>query len=279
MLNFASTDSAPLEIWVTITQPMVYLDHCVLAGLAVDSTGRGRQFREVLERAEGTLFLSWAHIVELFALGAGPTFERVAAYLKTFGGRFAIIDADPHAVIGREKNWKQGRQNPALDEDFMRLLAKNWDGKSEMSLGILLDAIVKETEFFERIKVLHREQKANLKLLFDQQRERYRVERGAKQLLDNAQYPYSPPAFMTEKVCMELMRECVRTNEQFNPSDGLDFYHAVVSISYCTHAVFDKKWARRCGNVGLPEAAASVFDGTQMDELIAALNSCPKIPK
>jgi hypothetical protein len=271
MLSFASTDSAPLELRVTITQPMVYLDHCVLADLAADSVGRGSQFRDALEGAEGTLFLSWAHIVELFSLGNGPTFERVAAYLRTFGGRFAIIDSDPHAVINREKNWRPG-QNPALDEAFTRLLAKNWDGKSEMSLCILLDAIVREPEFFEKIKVLHREQKASLKLLFDRQRERYRVDRSARQLLDKAQYRYSAP-FMTEKVLMELTRECVRTNEQFNPSDGLDFYHAVVSISYCTHAAFDKKWARRCGKVELPKPAASVFDGTQIRELLAALKS------
>jgi hypothetical protein len=79
---------------------------------------------------------------------------------------------------------------------------------------------------------------------------------------------------MTEKVMNELARECVRTNEQFNPSDGLDFYHAVVSISHCTHVVLDKKWARRCGKVELPKPAASVFDGTQMHELLTALDAC-----
>ena len=98
MLRFATTDSAPIAIQVTLTAPRVYLDHSVVSDFAVRNAELGRQFREDLERADGTLLLSWAHVIELFALGDGPTFKQIAAYLTTFGGRFAIIDADPSAV-------------------------------------------------------------------------------------------------------------------------------------------------------------------------------------
>ena len=278
MLRFTSTDSSPLEIQITVTAPMVYLDHCVLADLAADRTGAGPRFVEVLERADGTLFLSWAHIVELSALGPGPTFDRVYEYLKKFGGRFVIIDADPHAVIGREQRWTRGCQNPAVDEDFMRLLASNWDGRTEISPTILLDALVGEAGFFEKMKGLHRDHKASLKIMFDHERERYRTDPGVRRTLDSVCYSYAAPASMTEKTMKELARECVRTHEQFNPSDGLDFYHAVVSISYCTHVVLDKKWARRCRRVDLPKPTAAIFDGTQMHELVTALDACRKVP-
>jgi hypothetical protein len=273
MLRFSTTDSAPLEIQITLTEPTVYLDYSVIVRLATDSLDEGRQFREVLNSTDGTLMLSWAHIIELFGLGQGPTLERVASYLKTFGGRFAIIDADSDAVIARENRWVPGRQNPALDEDFMKIIAAKWDGRTELSLGILLDAIANEDGFFQKIKVLHGEQKANWKRIFDQQRERYRSDANARGLLDGAEYLYFPPGFMTDIVRKELMRECVRTNEQFNLSDGLDLYHAVVSVSYCTHVVFDRKWARRCRSINLPAAAAVVFDGTQMNELLGILGS------
>ncbi len=73
---------------------------------------------------------------------------------------------------------------------------------------------------------------------------------------------------------LELTRECVRTNEQFNLSDGFDFHHAVVSISYCDFVVLDKKWARRCNSLKLPQNdTASIFDGTQIDRLLATLES------
>ncbi len=73
---------------------------------------------------------------------------------------------------------------------------------------------------------------------------------------------------------MELTRECVRTNEHFNPSDGLDFYHAVqvVSISYCTHVVLDKKLPSKDGAARSnrsPSRQPQFSDGTQMDELYA----------
>jgi len=68
------------------------------------------------------------------------------------------------------------------------------------------------------------------------------------------------------------MPATIRTHEEFRPTDGLDFHHAVVGISYCNYVVLDKKWARRCRAVNLPRAeTATIFDGTQIDELLAAL--------
>src|SRR5262249_14686532 len=117
-----------------------------------------------------------------------------------------------------------------------------------------------------------------LKILFDEQRDRYRRDKAAKKPLDEIKYAYEPP-FVTNKVNLELARECVRTNEQFNLSDGLDFHHAVVSISYCDYVVLDKKWARRCNSVNLPKpGTAAVFDGSQIDKLIAALETQQKPP-
>lgn len=208
-----------------------------------------------------------------FSLGQGPTFNRVAEYLRTFGGRFVIIEADASAVISREQQWTKARQNPALNEDFLKLLALNWDGRAEMSVGILLDTLVRESDFFVNIKALHSDQKQRLKQLVDKQRQRYRTHRGARQTLDNVRYSYSARGFITENVMLELSREYVRTNDEFTLTDGLDFFHAVVSISYCTHVVLDKKWARRCRTLNLPKHAASLYDGTQMHELLATLDA------
>ncbi len=276
MLSFSSTAPAPLQIQITLPSPRVYLDHSVLAILA-RNTDQPCRFREVLERTNGTLMLSWAHVIELFALGNGPTFERVRCYLRSFGGRFALIDADPNAVIEREQSWVPDRQNPGLDEGFIRLIGDRWDGRTEMSMDILLSMIAIEDGFFEAIKVAHQSQKVNLKNSFDQQRERYENDKVFRKFLDSAIYPYAAPNFMTSKVQLELMRESVRTNETFNFSDGLDFLHAVASISYCTHVVFDKKWARRCRKVQLPKKAAAIFDGTQMHDLLEALSSAPPL--
>lgn len=86
MRSFSSMPSAPLQIQITLSSPRVSLDHSVLAILA-RNTDQPCRFRKVLARTNGTLMLSWAHVIELFALGKGPTFERVRCYLRSFGGR------------------------------------------------------------------------------------------------------------------------------------------------------------------------------------------------
>lgn len=262
---------------MSVTLPIVYVDYCIIVDLAKTKPERGVRFREALALADGTLFISWAHIIELFSLGYGATFQLLVRYLASFGARFAIIDADPSAVIKREAIWRPGLQNPSLDEDFIRLLGRFWDGRTELSLGILFDAMATEPDLFKEMKILHNKQKENLKELFDKERNKYRTDKQAKTMLDAAQYVNFPPAFITQRVLLELSRETVRTNDRFNPSDGLDLYHAVVSMSYCTHVVLDRKWARRCKALAVPRRAA-VFDGRQTDELLSAISSFRKDP-
>ncbi len=138
---------------MSVTPPVVYVDHCVIADLAETKSEQGIRFREALVLADGTLFISWAHIIELFSLGYGPTFQQTVGYLGSFKGRFVIIDADPNAVIHREMAWKLGLQNPAVDEDFMRLLAEFWDGRTELSLNIIFEAMAKEPDLFKQMKM------------------------------------------------------------------------------------------------------------------------------
>jgi hypothetical protein len=273
------SDTEEIQIDVGLTRPAVYLDYCVIADLAKEPNDLGLQFRETLDGANGTLYLSWAHIIELFSLGQGPTFERIAQYLNAFGPRFVLIDSDPNTVVEREKDWMRGHPNPAFDEDFLRLLAANWDGQTASSFEIFIKVVRNETEFFAKMKKLHSENKTKLKELFDHERIRYRNDRNAKKLLDGALYPRIPPGASTHKIQMELMRECVRTNEVFNATDGMDFFHAVVALSHCDYVVLDKKWARRCRKIALPEGAATVFDGTEVEALIKGVKLFHSNPK
>jgi hypothetical protein len=119
MLTFTSTNGHPLEIQIELRRPTVYLDNCVIRDLAGTETGE-RIRNHVC--TTGTLYLSWAHVIELFGLGHGPTLERIADYLKSFGRHFIIIEADTNKVAQREQDWVPGRQHPVIDEDFIRLI-------------------------------------------------------------------------------------------------------------------------------------------------------------
>jgi hypothetical protein len=127
-----------------------------------------------------------------------------------------------------------------------------------------------EAGFFEGMKETQVHYKTNIKKMFDEQRMRYKTDPQAKKLLDQAQCNTVPQRWLVNRTQLELLRETVIMNEVFNPSDALDFSHAVVGVSYCDFVVLDKKWARRCRGVALPHEAARVFDGTQINEFVTA---------
>src|SRR6185503_19551769 len=104
MLKVTTNDYAPLIITPELTQPTVYLDYCVIGALVRD-TFTGAEFRDHLLNKGGTLYLSWAHLVELFGLGLGPTYSSIRNYLASFGRSFILIDSDASAVIRRESEW------------------------------------------------------------------------------------------------------------------------------------------------------------------------------
>jgi len=277
MISIKRTQDGGVEIGIVLPSPTLYLDYGVIGKLA--GTDQGERIRERI-CDNGTLYLSWAHLVELFSLGNGPTFDRIVKYLASFGASFIPIEANSETVMKREREWIEGRQNPALDEDFLGIIAAKWQGGStELSIGQLLEFMARNNDIFASMKNRHGPFKRNVKTIVDRQRHRYRSDKLAKKQLDGANYLYEPP-FVTPKVSLELTRECIRTNEIFSESDALDFLHAIVSISYCNYVVLDKKWARRCRAMELPRGeTATVLDGTEIDRLLDILrsSSCPTI--
>jgi len=276
MVSIKRTRDGAVEIQIVLPSPTIYLDYGVIGKLA--GTDQGARLRERISD-NGTLYFSWAHLIELFSLGNGPTFDRIVKYLASFGANFILIDADSEAVMKREREWVIGRQNPAVDETFLGVLAANWHGGStELSIGNLLEFMAQNDELFTSIKAMHGSFKQKVKAIVDTQRLRYKTDKLVRKQLDGATYLYEPP-IVTPKVSLELGRECVRTNEIFSASDALDFLHAIVSISYCDYVVLDKKWARRGRALNLPRGTAAIFDGTEIDKLLGSLgsSSCPPI--
>jgi len=277
VLKIATSDYSPLILTPEVTQPAVYLDYCVIGDLARDPA-TGQEFRNCLLEKGGTLYLSWAHLVELFGLGSGPTYNSIRSYLASFDRSFVLIDNNARAVIGREADWAPGKQNPVFDEDLLRCLAANWDGRGEFNMALLLDVVSSAPSIVAQLQDRHRKHKHNLKTAFDDARARYRADREWRRQLDNATYAYAPGAAPTEYIYLQISRECIVTHEQFNPSDGLDFEHCVVSLAYCDYVVLDKKWTRRCGKIIIPPTAAAVFSGVQVDRLVRQIESWSKSP-
>lgn len=270
MLRITSESDA-LIITPELTRPFVYLDSCAIAVLAGDPA-RGQEVREALLEKGGTLYFGWAHLLELFGLGVGPTYERIRAVLASFGRSFVLCDNDVGAVIDREARWVPGRQNPALDVELLRKLAANWDGRAEPDLTTLLDVMARDPALLPKYQALHRKHKDETKRMFDDARATYRADRDAKRRLDGARYSYvrgRPTAYVSD----QMRRTCIVTNDVFTEQDGLDFEHCVVSVACCDFVVLDQKWTRRCREIDLPPEAARVFSIVELDDFVAALRA------
>jgi hypothetical protein len=277
VLKIGTSESSPLILTPELTSPLLYLDYCVIGDLA-ENPALGGRLRDCLLEKEGTLYLSWAHLTELFGFGFGPTYNSIRSYLASFGRSFVLIDSDAQAVIDREANWKPGKQNPVIDEDFLHFLASSWDGMSNLDITILLDPAPSDKSVITQYQTQHRRHKENLKQTFDGFRNRYRTDRDWRRKIDNEVYSYEPGTPPTDYIYKQMSRECVITNEQFNASDGLDFEHCVVSLAYCDYVVLDKKWARRCKKIIIPPTAATVFSSIEVEALLSKIQSWSKVP-
>lgn len=275
MLKINTSDSRPLILTPELTRPFVYLDYGVIAALAKNSV-QGPQLRNGLLEKGGTLYLGWAHLVELFGLGVGPTYNAIHAYLASFERSFVLIENIPRVVIDREAARQPGMQNPVINEDLLRELGRNWIGTTDLTVATLLDVMAEDESFIPKYQTMHRKFKNKLKAEFDARRHEYRTNPQERDRIDNQTFSHVPNTPPTDYIYKQIVRECITTNEQFNPTDVLDLHHCVVPLAYCDYVVLDNQWARRCGTIDIPPVAAKVFSSIQVTELIQTLASWPQ---
>lgn len=252
-----------------MTSPSVYLDYSVIGMLARD-TVRSESFRNILFRKQGTLVISAAHLVEACGLGLGPTFSNIKSFLDSIENKFVIMDFNPYEVIKKEKDLKPGDACPAFDPELAKQVLHQWSGLSPLSAGTLLNILLNNPELSNRFKEFQIQQKLDLKDIFDKARSEYRNSAVARKNIDEldcTNFNFN----RTEQINCLLRRETIRTNEAFNETDGLDFWHAVVATSYTNYIVHNKKWARRLRAINLPPEAATVFAGVEIDSFLRSL--------
>ena len=267
MIKIRTSDSHPLTIIPEVTQPCVYLDYCIIVNLAKDHK-LGTKFRECLLQKGGTLYLSWAHLIELFGVAVGATYYAVRSYLASFGRSFILIDNNAKAVIAREAAWAVGKQNPVFSEELLLELLRNWDGMSELDITTLLDVMASNPSHISRYKALLEQHKVTIKQAFDNNRQAYKMDSTVRNKMNNATYSYNPGTPPTNYIYQQMKRQCVITNEEFNESDSIDFEHCIVSVAYCDYVVLDKKWARRCKSIDIPPGAGRVFSSLEVEDLV-----------
>ena len=194
MIVVKTRSDGGLEITPSLTSPCIYVDYAGIADLATDQD-LGPRFRDALMQAGGTLYISWAHLLELFGLGIGPLHTRIRQYLDGFGPNFVMIDCNAQNVIARERAYQAGMQNPAIDVRFMKVMVSNWDATRPLSPASLLDFITESPQLAQDFKRMHQRHRDGLHEILKQARKTYSEDRDVQRRIRNAQHHHvvEPP--------------------------------------------------------------------------------------
>lgn len=276
MIAIRSTAESPIVVDMALTKPSVYLDYCVIGDLACERI-RGDKVRNLLVDRGGTLCFSWVHLVELYGLGHGPTYDAITGYLATFGPSFALIEAIPGVVIQRESEWRPGLANPLVDIDLTKQLIAQWDARRPIDLSVLADLLARAPELQSQLQQMQETWRAKVKSGVDDARVKYQTDKTARNNVD-AIAAGQLIGSRTSHIYERAVNECIRTHEVFNESDSFDFFHAVVSSAWADIVVLDKKWARRLRKLSLPPGTATILDTTEGDGLVSWLEKVKAYP-
>jgi hypothetical protein len=267
MITIRTSGIAPLLVVAHKTSPSVYLDYCVMANFA-EKPGLGNRFREILFRKNGTVCFSLMHLLEVSGLGLGPTYDKIKSFFSSVGNRFVVLDFNPAAVIERER---AGNNFPALEPKLTQAVIDFWDGLSALDFSTILTGLQKYPQYQTDWKRIETNQRAAFKKMFDDARIEFKNNPSAKKNMVNTVCPDPGVSGTTEFVNFCLRKECIESNDEFNPSDGPDFFHCVVAFSHTDFIVVDKKWARRLKAIDVPTKHAKVFATNEYDAFFESL--------
>ena len=267
MLSIRENKHEKRTLDVQLGQPYLYLDHHVISHFSNTSeyVSDGVEIRDLLLRIGGTLVISWAHIFELFGLDNETVYYKCRNYLKSYGSNFFMIDSDPLTVIKKEKQWKPGKEHPALHEELLKILPNDWDGESQINISIIMDHFT-SNPFFESKKRRYQSQKKQYKKnLISDTKERNLA---SSELKEEAHH--TPNSTPTEDIFDKVIDMCVQKGRKLNPDDAFDLWHLVVPTSYCEYVVIDKEWSEMTTNIDILNGH-TIYRMIQLDELKTAL--------
>ena len=239
----ADKDSTNLDVDHWMTSPTVYLDHWALGDLSEDDQMTIR-FAGALKARGGTLALSWVNLAE-FAIGTNVDSARKAeTFINANLPRIFFLEPNPFAVIDRENGLLAGGppKPPHADEQFLKAFLLFWgsnQGLSSLTLtahdlfqtvqaqGLARRKYELADTFIGRIAAMRSELENDVPF----RSELRRPARG------------SHVQTATRDILRELMRALlIDERKKVTRNDAMDFFHAVVPVTYGDFVLLDKYW-------------------------------------
>jgi hypothetical protein len=231
----------------SMTSPAVYLDQWALMMFA-ESPGMGSRFSEVLLRREGTLLLSWTHLLEFIKIESPARMSAVEGFFQRLDANFAFIRMDPGAVIAEEDRllnvppdmWNGA---PHLDQAVLPILVANSRCPGMFDVGSLF-RLSQAPELMDLWRNFD-DQLAGTTEILEKQRERFRDDPEFAARLEaplRAPVIPTPTRYVFRRAIDNLIRD---SRKVMKTNDWADLNHMIVSCSYADFVLLDKGWASR----------------------------------
>jgi hypothetical protein len=257
-----------IDLELQTRQPMVYLDNWAMARALARDDRRRTRFLDAF-KTRGTLFFSWANVLEL----GNSIFNRSAPIRFLFDGigeHWFPIEWNPLACIRKEIAYVSGANSPALSESFLRAYYPHvHDGV--LTLSTVLDLLrqdngAKAHAGRDQIRVI-------VPQFVDEVKQGHSKD---PKWLDK-QYPALP--FDPQRPALFVFTELLRAlaserGYTFTPNDGMDLFHATVPVAYSDFVLLDKAWTHRVRAIGMPGRQIYAFSEPDIDEFLDAFEQC-----
>lgn len=224
-------------------RPRVYLDMAPLMDIAADAGMRSR-FVRALRRREGTLLLSFIHLVEMTKVAGETTVRSVEGLLVDLDRHYAFIEVIPETIA-----WKHlcGVPFPELDGSMLRAYLGELKSVDPFDPRGFLEFLSRSSRAAE-IRQNLVEAAERTALLVEKVREDALSDKKVRRRLDRRPDAKSGK-HPVEEAHADLTRLAIKdSGRPFTAQDMSDIFHTTAALMYVDYLVLDKGWADLAGS-------------------------------
>ncbi len=246
--------------WVTIDncrRPMIYLDHCALRDLSANEKFQ-KKFLSVFQ-TKGTLCFSWMNFYDIGGNKEGPSVEHMKNFMKEIGENWFPIHWNPSKVMDNEK---AGIHIPFADETFFCNYYPFIHGGS-----LTLNKAV-ELSLCPEVQAVRSKRMKQLESFRDEINECKDDpirKCAAEKTFQRLEFHSSCPAVFVHDRLLSLI---IKRKEKISNNDLIDFFHAVVSLSYADMVVLDSKWADYARQISIPKSGGKYYSVKDLERFL-----------
>lgn len=252
-----TTDGENLTVDAIIRRPSIYLDHWALRQFSSDLSVRER-FVACFNQ-KGTLIFSWANVLEV-SQNSGPALEEVRSFLSEIGDQWFPIEINAVKVVGREKNFTAGNDNPCFASGFLEAYSP-YISDGPLSLSTVCD-LTQDSEINLACRQYCEQLKREIGGILIHWRSEQQENYGHQPFEPNRSAGYVHEGFR---------RLVQKETFKIDGNDALDFLHANISVAYGDFVLLDKHWVDLVGKLKLPPDRVKVYSPRHVEKFLEDL--------